>query len=200
MRIEEFCSEPILWAGRSEPPPLIQNVKAGGIAARICGGIGHRQEPDETDSGSRYAITGRGIYYEYVVGVPRTIYHSHAEFHRVRMVRESNGTGTLVCVYRKPFAQYQQSFRMAYLRDYKAAYEILMQARQAAQEAAEREHVQEYGVLGDLPEETVADLQAELFGADAALQGAFPDPTVNPLPKLPEVQQNPAGEFTPHSR
>lgn len=51
-----------------------------------------------------------------------------------------------------------------------------------------------------LPEETVADLQTELFGTNAELQGAFPDPTVNPLPKLPEVQQNPAGEFTPHSR
>ncbi|MBQ5337863.1 MAG: hypothetical protein J6Z40_01695 [Oscillospiraceae bacterium] len=200
MRIEEFCSEPLLWVGRSEPPPVIHNEKTGGIAARICEIIGQGKEPDENDSGVRYGITARGIYHEQVVGVPRTTYMSHTEFRTVRIQRESNGTGTLICVYLKPFSQFQQSFRMLYLRDYKTAYEILMQARRAAQEAAGREFVQEYGVLGDLPEETVADLQAELFGADAALQGAFPDPTVNPLPKLPEVQQNPAGEFTPHSR
>jgi hypothetical protein len=41
-----------------------------------------------------------------------------------------------------------------------------------------------------LPEESVADLQAELFGADAAQQGAFPDPTVNPLPELPDAQND----------
>ena len=43
-----------------------------------------------------------------------------------------------------------------------------------------------------LPEESVADLQAELFGADAAQQGAFPDPTVNPLPELTDAQKKAA--------
>ena len=191
MRIEEFCSEAILWVGRPDTPPLIQNVKPGGIAARICESIGQRKEQDENDHGIRYAITGRGIYCEQVVGVPRTIYMSHAEFRTVRMERESNGTGTLVCVYLKPFLHYQQSLRMEYLRDYKTAYEVLIQARKAVQEAAEREHVQEYGMLSELPEESVADLQAELFGADAELQGAFPDPTVNPLPELPAELNDP---------
>lgn len=197
MRIEEFCSEKILWTGRSEPPPVISNVKTGGIAARICKSIGNRKEPDENDSGDRYAITLRGIYHEQVVGVPRTTYMSHAEFRTVRIQRESNGTGTLICEYLKPFSPIRKSFRMLYLRDYKTAYEILMQARRAAHEAAGREFVQEYGELGDLPEETVADLQAELFGVNAELQGAFPDPTVNPLPNLPEY---PDGQIMPHGR
>ena len=48
------------------------------------------------------------------------------------------------------------------------------------------------GLLESLPDESVEDLQAELFGADAAQQGAFPDPTVNPLPPLPEDQN---GQF-----
>ena len=36
----------------------------------------------------------------------------------------------------------------------------------------------------------VQDLPAELFGADPELTGAFPDPTVNPLPELPEDTDN----------
>ena len=44
-------------------------------------------------------------------------------------------------------------------------------------------------LLETLPAESVADLQAELFGANAAQQGAFPDPAVNPLPELPTTQE-----------
>ena len=40
-------------------------------------------------------------------------------------------------------------------------------------------------LLKNLPDESVSELQAELFGADAEEQGAFADPTVNPLPELP---------------
>ena len=46
------------------------------------------------------------------------------------------------------------------------------------------------------PEESVADLQAELFGADAVQQGAFPDPTVNPLPELSDAQNDQRSLFT----
>ena len=45
-------------------------------------------------------------------------------------------------------------------------------------------------LLETLPAESVADLQAELFGADAVQQGAFPDPTVNPLPELTDAQND----------
>ena len=48
--------------------------------------------------------------------------------------------------------------------------------------------VSEYKFLDELPQESVADLQAELFGTDPELTGTFPDPTVNPLPELPEDQ------------
>lgn len=43
-------------------------------------------------------------------------------------------------------------------------------------------------LLAMLSDDSVSDLQAELFGASAKLSGAFPDPTVNPLPewKAPE--------------
>ena len=41
-------------------------------------------------------------------------------------------------------------------------------------------------VIEALPEDSVADLQSELFGAHAAQQRAFPDPSVNPLPFFPE--------------
>ena len=44
-----------------------------------------------------------------------------------------------------------------------------------------------------LTQETVEDLQNELFGADAELTGAFPDPTVNPLPELQEDQPQDEG-------
>ena len=40
--------------------------------------------------------------------------------------------------------------------------------------------------LEALPDESVSDLQTELFGADAKLSDAFPDPTVNPLPAFQE--------------
>ena len=46
--------------------------------------------------------------------------------------------------------------------------------------------VPEYEFPDELPQESVADLQAELFGANSELTGAFPDPTVNPLPEFPE--------------
>lgn len=42
-------------------------------------------------------------------------------------------------------------------------------------------------VLASLSDETVSDLQAELFGTNAEQQGAFSDLTVNPLPVLPEA-------------
>ena len=38
-------------------------------------------------------------------------------------------------------------------------------------------------LLAMLSDDSVSDLQAELFGASAKLSGAFPDPTVNPLPE-----------------
>jgi hypothetical protein len=59
-----------------------------------------------------------------------------------------------------------------------------------------QEPVPEAELLGSLPEESVSDLQAELFGADAAQQGAFPDPTVNPLPELSDAQNDQRSLFT----
>lgn len=41
-------------------------------------------------------------------------------------------------------------------------------------------------LLAMLSDDSVSDLQTELFGADAKLSGAFPDPTVNPLPVFQE--------------
>ena len=55
--------------------------------------------------------------------------------------------------------------------------------------AAERE------MLDKMPDESVSELQAELFGANAEPQSAFADPTVNPLPELPEPQDNEQGQF-----
>ena len=46
--------------------------------------------------------------------------------------------------------------------------------------------VPEYVFPDELPQESFADLQTELFGADPELTGTFPDPTVNPLPELPD--------------
>lgn len=40
--------------------------------------------------------------------------------------------------------------------------------------------------LAEMPEESIPELQDELFGKEASRTDAFPDPTVNPLPKLPE--------------
>lgn len=37
--------------------------------------------------------------------------------------------------------------------------------------------------LEQLPQESVSDLQTELFGTNAKRSGTFPDPTVNPLPE-----------------
>lgn len=50
-------------------------------------------------------------------------------------------------------------------------------------------------LLAALPDDTVADLQAELFGSEAEQQGAFPDPTVNPLPVLSGVMPQPQFPF-----
>lgn len=55
-------------------------------------------------------------------------------------------------------------------------YEMQAQLQQETKES----------LLASLPDETVSDIQAELFGMNAEQQGAFPDPTVNPLPALPE--------------
>ena len=55
-------------------------------------------------------------------------------------------------------------------------YEMQAQLQQETKES----------LLASLSNETVSDLQAELFGMNAEQQGAFPDPTVNPLPALPE--------------
>jgi hypothetical protein len=49
-------------------------------------------------------------------------------------------------------------------------------------------------VIEALPEDSVADLQSELFGAHAEQQGAFPDPAVNPLPFFPEQFAEPMQE------
>lgn len=48
--------------------------------------------------------------------------------------------------------------------------------------------VSEAEVMQILEQGDVQDLQAELFGADPELTDAFSDPTVNPLPELPEEQ------------
>ena len=51
-------------------------------------------------------------------------------------------------------------------------------------------------IIENLPDESVSELQAELFGANAEQQGAFADPAVNPLPELPEPpQDNEQGQF-----
>ena len=47
--------------------------------------------------------------------------------------------------------------------------------------------------LEQIPSESVSDLNAELFGTDPELTGAFPDPTVNPLPEFPEEQPQDEG-------
>ena len=46
--------------------------------------------------------------------------------------------------------------------------------------------VSEEELMQILEQGDVQDLQAELFGADPELTGAFPDPTVNPLPEFQE--------------
>lgn len=48
--------------------------------------------------------------------------------------------------------------------------------------------VSEAELMQILGKGNVQDLQTELFGADPELTGAFSDPTVNPLPELPEEQ------------
>ena len=54
----------------------------------------------------------------------------------------------------------------------------------------------ERAMLDKMPDESVSELQAELFGADAEQQGAFADPTVNPLPELSEPpQEHEQGQF-----
>ena len=53
-----------------------------------------------------------------------------------------------------------------------------------------KDMVSEAEVMQILEQGDVQDLQAELFGADPELTGAFPDPTVNPLPELPEDTDN----------
>ena len=50
--------------------------------------------------------------------------------------------------------------------------------------------VSEAELMQILGKGNVQDLQTELFGADPELTGAFPDPTVNPLPELPEDTDN----------
>lgn len=51
------------------------------------------------------------------------------------------------------------------------------------------------GIPESLPDETVEELQAELFGTGAEQQGAYTDPTVYPLPELPEQAQEPDQRF-----
>lgn len=51
-----------------------------------------------------------------------------------------------------------------------------------------KDMVSEAELMQILGKGDVQDLQAELFGADPELTGAFPDPTVNPLPELQEQE------------
>lgn len=48
--------------------------------------------------------------------------------------------------------------------------------------------------LALLPDDSVSDLQAELFGADAVQQAMYPDSAVNPLSAISESEQ--AGSFS----
>lgn len=79
------------------------------------------------------------------------------------------------------------------ITDPQAAFFGGMQPEPAVPGSGERffgsDPVSDAALLEKLPDESVADLQQELFGGEAMQTHAFPDPTVNPLPQLSEPQR-----------
>ena len=55
-------------------------------------------------------------------------------------------------------------------------------------------------LLERLPDESVADLQKELFAGEALQTNAFPDPTVNPLPQLSELPKPQPAAPSPYAQ
>lgn len=94
--------------------------------------------------------------------------------------------GDIVCSYFSRSAGTVREFTIHEVPDY---YNLCMTIRD--QRALHMKDLSEAVFDPDaLPKESVTDIQTELFGADPKLTGAFPDPTVNPLPELPEDSDN----------
>lgn len=160
-----------------------------------------------------YCVTNKGVYLQTGTGKKTSvIFVPYAHIREISCDAETLDYGNVTCTLRRENDFGSVSVSLKHVADYQGVKDIIVRQlalyREAEQKALRRSadaHVPAEAVPllavtdafdaplpDDLPEETVADLQAELFGADAAQQGAFPDPTVNPLPELPESQQ---GQF-----
>ena len=158
-------------------------------------------------------MTNKGVYLQTGTGKKTSvIFVPYAHIQEISCDAETLDYGNVTCTLRRENDFGSVSVPLKHVADYQGVKDIIVRQlalyREAEQKALRRSadaHVPAEAVPllavtdafdaplpDDLPEETVADLQAELFGADAAQQDAFPDPTVNPLPELPESQQ---GQF-----
>jgi hypothetical protein len=146
---------------------------------------------------------------ELVAQMIREMQQKHLEIRENQLAMQVEPQAALQKIQRKKYTvQKQPVQKQAVPAKPKRAYDAVVDPEQAFFGAAQgtllpRGKAQSFlesaeekaELLETLPEESVADLQAELFGANAAQQGAFPDPTVNLLPELPEPQDDQGSMF-----
>lgn len=150
----------------------------------------------------RYALTNKGLYIQDDMK-NRTLFFDYQNGIRNCMASDNQPMIAISCVYRDSADKMRED--LCVLHDVDNREEVLrlvreqkktikkqeakkyeMQAQLQYEMQAQLQQEAKESLLASLSNETVSDLQAELFGKNAEQQGAFPDPTVNPLPALPE--------------
>ncbi len=150
----------------------------------------------------RYALTNKGFYIQDDMK-NRTLFFDYQNGIRNCMASDNQPMIAISYVYRDSADEMREN--LCVLHDVDHTEEVLrlvreqkktikkqeakkyeMQAQLQYEMQAQLQQEAKESLLASLSNETVSDLQAELFGMNAEQQGAFPDPTVNPLPALPE--------------
>ena len=160
-----------------------------------------------------YCITDKGVYLQTGTGRKTSVvFVPYSHMQEICSDAETLDYGTVTCTLTRDDSGGVTSVPLKHIAEYKDVKQLIAE-QLAMYQSAERKAIRRKAdantpadavplfavadafdapLPDDLPEETVTDLQTELFGANAVPQGAFPDPTVNRLPELPESQQ---GQF-----
>ena len=147
---------------------------------------------------TEYCVTTRGVYQKIRKKKP-VKFVPYTQMYEIRSASEKMDTGDVVCIL-KPHKglNKEQDFVLGSIPDYQTVKADMQQQlarclaeqnQQALEEKLTETSEEMRAAIRDmLPDETLAALQTELFGANPESQGAFSDPTVNSLPEWPEEQ------------
>ena len=151
---------------------------AGWFAYRV------RRKLSESETTS-YQITGRGVSVQKRFSKQDGIlFVRFSDMISAQLTQCNMLTGDVILTYHQPHGNGTQILRLSALPQYETVYDLIRSEMERAKEMPPDEKT-DVSELLTADAESVGELTSELFGANASVQGAFPDPTVNPLPVLP---------------